>query len=45
MAERILKPMDYREFGVTVRGFAPRYRIFNRYILQRLLGSGGMNVV
>lgn len=45
MAERILKPMDYREFGVTVRGFAPRHRIFNRYILQRLLGSGGMGVV
>ncbi len=45
MAERILKPMDYRYFGVTVRGFAPRHRIFNRYILQRLLGSGGMGVV
>jgi protein kinase-like protein/PEGA domain-containing protein len=33
------------DFGVTLRGFAPGQRLFDRYELREILGRGGMGVV
>ncbi len=33
------------DLGVTVRGFSPGEKVFDRYTLQRMLGRGGMGVV
>ncbi|HYC70646.1 MAG TPA: protein kinase [Opitutaceae bacterium] len=37
--------MDDLEQGATIRGFAPGFRVFNRFTLRRILGRGGMGVV
>ena len=37
--------MDQLDVGVTIRSFLPNQKVFNRFILQRILGRGGMGVV
>ncbi len=37
--------MDDLDLGVTIKGFAPGQKVFNRYSLVRMLGRGGMGVV
>ena len=37
--------MSDLDFGSTVRGFSSGQKVFGRYVLQKLLGRGGMGVV
>ncbi len=37
--------MDDLELGATIRGFSAGQKVFNRYLLQKILGRGGMGVV
>jgi len=37
--------MDDLDLGMTIKGFAPGQKVFNRYSLVRMLGRGGMGVV
>ena len=37
--------MDQLDLGVTLRSFSPNQKVFNRFVLQRILGRGGMGVV
>jgi hypothetical protein len=46
MSEQDLYPVpDDLGLGATVRGFIEGQRLFDRYVLQRILGRGGMGVV
>ncbi|HYC71221.1 MAG TPA: bifunctional serine/threonine-protein kinase/formylglycine-generating enzyme family protein [Opitutaceae bacterium] len=37
--------MDDLDLGATVKGFSPGQKLFNRYVLRKILGRGGMGVV
>ncbi|MBV9658550.1 MAG: serine/threonine protein kinase [Verrucomicrobia bacterium] len=37
--------LDELDLGQTIRGFAPRQKLFKRFTLQKILGRGGMGVV
>jgi len=37
--------MDDLDLGATIKGFAPGQKVANRYVLQKLLGRGGMGIV
>lgn len=37
--------MDEADVGATVRGYTPGTRVFQRFVLRRVLGRGGMGVV
>jgi formylglycine-generating enzyme required for sulfatase activity len=37
--------MDDLDFGATIRGFSAGQRVFQRFVLERILGRGGMGVV
>lgn len=37
--------LDELDLGQTIRGFAPRQKLFRRFTLQKILGRGGMGVV
>jgi tRNA A-37 threonylcarbamoyl transferase component Bud32 len=37
--------MSDLDLGATIRGFSPGQKVFNRFLLQRVLGRGGMGVV
>src|ERR1039458_6248291 len=46
MGDEGLYPVtDDLGLGATVRGFVQGQRLFDRYVLQRILGRGGMGVV
>ncbi len=38
-------PMADPSLGVTLKGFAEGFKVFDRYVLSRVLGRGGMGVV
>lgn len=44
-SRRSFSDTDDLDFGVTVRGFVDGQHVFDRYVLLRILGRGGMGVV
>lgn len=37
--------MDIPDLNATIREFTPGQRVFDRYVLKKVLGRGGMGVV
>lgn len=45
MSDQPFVNLDEIDFGSTLRGHQPEDRIFERFVLKRILGRGGMGVV